>query len=136
MVADDIPDWVKSEPNPKHPGAIPVFDGRPTIEGVEGKQIFLHAEQEGELGIFPGTNAVVALILSIVGLLVCNIITAIPALILSYQSLKITKNYPDHPEHGVARAAMVISWITVIIGIIMAAIILFFWGIIVSSYGL
>ena len=136
MDADDIPDWVKSEPNPKHSGAIPVFDGMPTIKGVEGKQIFLHAGQEGELGNFPGTNAVVALILSIVGLLVCNIITAIPALILSYQSLKITKNYPDHPEHGVARAAMVISWITIIIGIIMAAIILFFWGIIVSSYGL
>ena len=40
MDADDIPDWVKSEPNPKHPEAVPVFDGRPSIEGTEGKQIF------------------------------------------------------------------------------------------------
>ena len=136
MNPDDIPDWVKSELNPEHSEAVPVFDGSPTIEGIEGNQIFLNTGQEGELGIFPGTKAGVALILSIVGLLVCNIITAIPALILSYKSLKITKDYPDHPEDGVARAAMIISWITIIIGIIMAAIFLFFWGIIVSSYGL
>ncbi|MAH98231.1 MAG: hypothetical protein CMA12_02625 [Euryarchaeota archaeon] len=136
MDANNIPDWANSNPNPKYPEEVTIFDDIPIIEGSGGKQIFLHTGEKGDRGMFPGTNAGIALILSIIGLLVCNLVTAIPALIIAYQSLRITNQYPDHPEHGVAKAAMVISWITIIIGAIIVVIILSIWGIIVSSYGI
>jgi len=132
--ANNIPDGANSDPNPKYSEEVTILDDMTTIEGDGGRQIFFHTGQQENQGMFPGTNAGIALILSIVGLLVCNIVTAIPALILAYQSLKITEQYTDHPEHGVAKAAMVISWITIFIGAIILVIILFIWGVIVASY--
>ena len=67
----------------------------------------------------PQTNATLALVLSILGLLGSfvygfGICFAIPSLILANGALAITNQYPNHPDAGSAKAAKVISWIAII----------------------
>jgi hypothetical protein len=89
----------------------------------------------GGLGMgVPATSATVALVLSILGLVACSICTAIPGLIIANQALTITDQYPDHPDAGSAKAAMVISWVVIgltIVGILFYAIL--FAGLAVSG---
>jgi len=69
-------------------------------------------------GMVPRTNAETALILSISGLVLFSICTAIPALILANRALMTTSQFPNHPEHGAAKAAQVISWISMVLFIL------------------
>ena len=62
---------------------------------------------------FPATQATVALVLSILGLVGCGICTGLPGLIMANGALAITNQYPNHPDAGSAKAAMVIGWIVV-----------------------
>ncbi|MDA8673628.1 hypothetical protein N9L65_03680 [Candidatus Poseidoniales archaeon] len=67
----------------------------------------------------PETNATLALVLSILGLVGSfiygfGICLAIPSLILANGALAITNQYPNHPDAGSAKAAKVISWIAII----------------------
>jgi hypothetical protein len=71
----------------------------------------------------PTTNATVALILSIIGLVMCGLCTAVPGLILANGALEITKQYPMHPDAGVAKAAQVVGWVSIVI-----------WGLIILLY--
>ena len=51
----------------------------------------------------------------------CGILLAIPSVILANGALTITNGQPGHPDSGSAKAAQVISWITIgltILGII------------------
>jgi len=66
----------------------------------------------------PATSATVALVLSILGLVGCWICTAIPGLIIANQALAITNQYPGHPDAGTAKAAMVISWIVIVLTLV------------------
>ena len=66
----------------------------------------------------PDTNATLALVLSILGLVGSfiygfGICFAIPSLILAKGALAITNQYPNHPDAGTAKAAKVISWIAI-----------------------
>ena len=61
----------------------------------------------------PQTSAVTALILSILGLVGFSICTAIPGLLIANNALNITSMYPGHPDAGTAKAAQVISWISI-----------------------
>lgn len=66
----------------------------------------------------PDTNATLALVLSILGLIGSfiygfGICFAIPSLILANSALAITNQYPNHPDAGTAKAAKVISWIAI-----------------------
>ncbi len=66
---------------------------------------------------FIKTNAVIALVFSILGFLVCPLFV-IPGLILGNQATKITSTMPGHPDHGAAVASKWISWITLAIWVI------------------
>ena len=66
-------------------------------------------------GGYPQTSALTALILSVVGLLFGGICLAIPALIVANGALAITNQFPGHPDASTAKAAQVISWITIAI---------------------
>jgi hypothetical protein len=72
---------------------------------------------------FPTTQATVALVLSILGLVGCGICTALPGLIMANGALAITKQYPNHPDAGSAKAAMVIGWI--VVGLTIAAVLFY-----------
>ncbi len=73
--------------------------------------------------IMPTTNAVLALVLGILGLVMCGICTAVPGLILAQGALATTNQYPGHPDQGVAKAAQIVSWIA--IGITLLVIMLY-----------
>ncbi len=64
-------------------------------------------------GMVPRTNAEIALVLSISGLMLFSVCTAIPGLLLANGALATTRKFPNHPEHGVARAAQIIAWISI-----------------------
>ena len=63
--------------------------------------------------IMPTTNAVLALVLGILGMVMCGICTAVPGLILAQGALATTNQYPGHPDQGVAKAAQIVSWIAI-----------------------
>ena len=65
------------------------------------------------VGQYPSTNATVALVLSIVGLMGFSCCTAIPGVILAGSALEITKQHPGHPDQGLANAAKIIGWISI-----------------------
>ena len=101
-----------------------VLDGSPNVsEGAAPEQIYVQASQPGLGGIPPATNATVALILSIVGLLMCGFCTAIPGLILANGALATTNQHPGHPDAGVAKAAQIVGWVTIVI-----------WGLFILLY--
>ena len=64
-------------------------------------------------GQYPQTQAVVALVLSVVGLMMCGLCTAVPGLIMANTALGTTKQYPGHPDQGLAKAAQIVGWITI-----------------------
>ena len=70
-----------------------------------------HGMQMG--GYYPPTQAVLALVLSILGVVACSICTAIPGLILANGALKVTDSMPGHPDAGMAKAAQVVGWIVI-----------------------
>ena len=66
--------------------------------------------------ILPSTNAVTALVLSIIGIIGSlfyglGIVFAIPGLVLANGALRITNQFPNHPDSGLAKAAQVCGWI-------------------------
>ena len=63
--------------------------------------------------IMPTTYAVLALVLGILGMVMCGICTAVPGLILAQGALATTSQYPGHPDQGVAKAAQIVSWIAI-----------------------
>jgi hypothetical protein len=65
------------------------------------------------VGQYPQTQATVALVLSIVGLMGFSCCTAIPGVILAGSALEITKQHPGHPDQGLANAAKIIGWVSI-----------------------
>jgi len=65
------------------------------------------------VGQYPQTQAVVALVLSVVGLMGASCCTAIPGVIMANSALEITKQNPGHPDQGLANAAKIIGWISI-----------------------
>ena len=64
-------------------------------------------------GQYPQTQAVVALVLSVVGLMMCGLCTAVPGVIMANTALGTTNQYPGHPDQGLAKAAQIVGWITI-----------------------
>ena len=74
------------------------------------------------MGYYPETNATLALVLSVLGIVGCSILTAIPGLIMANAALQTTNAMPGHPDSGIAKAAQVIAWISIgltIVGLFM-----------------
>ena len=84
------------------------------------------------VGQYPQTQATVALVLSIVGLAVCCIFAPF-GLFMSTTALETTKQYPGHPDHGLAQAGRIIGWIAVGIWALVAIFYLLMFGVIVAT---
>ncbi len=84
------------------------------------EQILVHTGKFGGQA-FPETNATLALILSISGLMICGPLTAIPALIIAQRALAVTSGSPGHPDHDPAVAS---KWISIFTLVLWAIIIL------------
>ena len=87
------------------------FEGTPTTEPNSAPETVY--VQGAPMGQFTQTNATLALILSIVGIIVtftlgCGVLLAIPAVIIANGALTITNGQPGHPDSGTAKAAQVI----------------------------
>jgi len=86
----------------------------------------------------PSTNATVALVLSILGIIFSfiygvGICFAIPGLILANGALSITNQFPGHPDAGVAKAAKICSQIAiglfiVVVVLVVLAGVLYVWA--------
>ena len=122
MEEGEVPDWVSSEDQPE---SEVVLEGSPSATKEAPQQIYVQGGQYGGPGaIFPTTNAVLALVLSILGIVMCSICTALPGLIVANGALTTTTQYPGHPDQGMAKAAQIISWI----GIGLFVLLVLFYG--------
>jgi len=122
MEEGEVPDWVSSEDKPE---SEVVLEGSPNVTKEAPQQIYVQGGQYGGPGaIFPTTNAVLALVLSILGIVMCSICTALPGLIVANGALATTTQYPGHPDQGMAKAAQIISWI----GIGLFVLLVLFYG--------
>ena len=122
MEEGEVPDWVSSEDQPE---SEVVLEGSPSATKEAPQQIYVQGGQYGGPGaMFPTTNAVLALVLSILGIVMCSICTALPGLIVANGALATTTQYPGHPDQGMAKAAQIISWI----GIGLFVLLVLFYG--------
>jgi hypothetical protein len=58
----------------------------------------------------------------------CGLCTAIPGLILANGALAITNQYPNHPDAGVAKAAQVVGWVTIVIWVLIIVVYVAIFG--------
>ncbi len=119
---EDVPDWIKPEQANEQPDSTEVFQGMPATGVQSQQQIYVQAG--GPMMMAPQTNAVAALVLSILGVVMCSVCTAVPGLILANGALAITRKHPGHPDEGLAKAAQIVAWIA--IGIF--ALFMLIWG--------
>ena len=110
MEESDVPDWVSSEESTEIPSGAVILEGSPAVSNQPPEQIYVQGHG-GPGMILPQTNAVLALVLGILGLVMCSVCTAVPGLILANGALATTSQYPGHPDQGMAKAAQIISWI-------------------------
>ena len=82
---------------------------------------------------YPPTQATAALILSILGLVMCGICTGLPGLLMANAALAITNQYPNHPDAGSAKAAMVIGW--VVVGLTLAGVLFYLLFFVILAAG-
>ena len=97
---------------PAQPVAQPQY-GQPPQQQVIGQPATLVGVGVPMGMGYPPTQATAALVLSILGLVMCGVCTGLPGLILANGALAITNQYPNHPDSGSAKAAMIIGWIVV-----------------------
>ena len=111
MEDSEVPEWVSEEVQ-ANPTETVILEGSPNVTSQSPQQIFVQG-QGGPGMIMPTTNAVLALVLGILGMVMCGICTAVPGLILAQGALATTNQYPGHPDQGVDKAAQIVSWIAI-----------------------
>ena len=112
-----MPDWVSTEEAAEPPETV-ILEGSPSVTSQAPQQIFVQGHG-GPGMIMPTTNAVLALVLGILGIVACSVCTALPALILANGALATTSQYPGHPDQGLAKAAQIVAWIGIGLFILM-----------------
>ena len=112
-----MPDWVSTEEATEPPETV-ILEGSPSVTSQTPQQIFVQGHG-GPGMIMPTTNAVLALVLGILGIVACSVCTALPALILANGALTTTSQYPGHPDQGLAKAAQIVAWIGIGLFILM-----------------
>ena len=117
-----MPEWISDEVGVP-PSETVVLEGSPNVTSQAPQQIFVQG-QGGPGMMMPTTNAVLALVLGILGIVMCSVCTAVPGLILANGALATTSQYPGHPDQGMAKAAQIISWI----GIGLFILLMLFYG--------
>ena len=85
------------------------------------------------VGQYPQTQAVVALVLSVVGLMMCGLCTAVPGVIMANTALGTTKQYPGHPDQGLAKAAQIVGWITIGLWIVIIGFYLLMFVVVIAA---
>jgi len=115
-----VPDWVSTEEATEPPETV-ILEGSPSVTSQAPQQIFVQGHG-GPGMIMPTTNAVLALVLGILGIVACSVCTALPALILANGALTTTSQYPGHPDQGLAKAAQIVAWIGIGLFILMAVV--------------
>jgi hypothetical protein len=124
----DVPEWVSNEIPENAPETV-ILEGSPNVTNQAPQQIFVQGHG-GPGMIMPTTNAVLALVLGILSIVLgCGLCTAIPGVILANGALVTTSQYPGHPDQGIAKAAQIISWIAIALSIL---ILLFYGGLIAA----
>ena len=118
-----MPDWVSAEG--KDPPETVILEGSPTTLSNQAPQQIYVQGHGGPGMIMPTTNAVLALVLGILGIVACSVCTAVPALILANGALATTSQYPGHPDQGLAKAAQIVAWIGIGLFLLM---VLFYGG--------
>ena len=78
----------------------------------------------------PTTMALVALILSIVSIFTCGALMSIPSLIMANNALKITDQFPGHPDASMAKIAKIVS----VISIVLTAVGVLAYGIMIAVF--
>jgi len=116
MEDSGVPEWVSDEVQESPPDTV-ILEGSPNVTSQAPQQIFVQG-QGGPGMIMPATNAVLALVLGILGIVMCGICTAVPGLIIANGALATTNQYPGHPDQGVAKAAQIVSWIAIGISLV------------------
>ena len=117
MEENKVPDWVSTEEANEPPETV-ILEGSPSVTSQAPQQIFVQGHG-GPGMIMPTTNAVLALVLGILGIVACSVCTALPALILANGALATTSQYPGHPDQGLAKAAQIVAWIGIGLFILM-----------------
>lgn len=86
------------------------------IPNLEGPEVLYvqGVSNPAAVGQFPGTQAMAALICSILGVTFCCLLPPV-GLLLANSALEITKQYPGHPDHGLAKAAQIVGWIGIVL---------------------
>lgn len=123
MEDSDVPEWISNEVEGQ-PSETVVLEGSPNVTSQAPQQIFVQGQGGPGMMMMPTTNAVLALVLGILGLVMCSVCTAVPGLILANGALATTSQYPGHPDQGMAKAAQIISWI----GIGLFILVMLFYG--------
>ena len=85
------------------------------------------------VGQYPQTQATIALVLSIVGLMGFSCCTAIPGVIMANSALEITKQNPGHPDQGLAKAAQIVGWITIGLWIVIIGFYLLMFVVVIAA---
>lgn len=116
---------VTAIPGTTVPGAVPstvnpvMLAGQPQpAMGVPmGAPVGVPMGMQGVGGMMvpPTTNAVLALVLGILGWVGCGICTALPGFFIAQSAVATTRAYPGHPDTGMAQAAKWVSLINVIL---------------------
>ena len=109
----------------------------PTGQFVSGQpaQYVVASGNPMMMGMFPQTNALVALILACLSFVTCGCFMSIPALILAQGALQITESIPGHPDQGSAKAAQVVAWVNIVLTAIGAVLYIGIIGIALSMEG-
>lgn len=118
-----MPEWISNEVEGQ-PSETVVLEGSPNVTSQAPQQIFVQGQGGPGMMMMPTTNAVLALVLGILGIVMCSVCTAVPGLILANGALATTSQYPGHPDQGMAKAAQIISWI----GIGLFILLMLFYG--------
>ena len=70
------------------------------------------------MGVPPTTNAVLALVLGIIGWVGCGICTSLPAFFIAQSAIRTASAYPGHPDQSMANAAKWVALINVILSVL------------------
>ena len=92
-------------------------EATPNLEGPEVLYV-QGVSNPATVGQYPPTQAIAALVLGILGLMGFSCCTAIPGLILAKSAMEVAGQHPGHPDAGMAKAANVISWVSIILTIL------------------
>jgi hypothetical protein len=116
------------QPAPQAAPQAQYMTGQPAQYAVSGQPTQYAVSGQPMVGMFPATQATLALVLACLSWISCGCFLSIPAVILASSALEITKVNPGHPDHGTANAANIVGWINIgvtIVGGLIYAVIIF-----------